>query len=296
MRFRFTILVVCLMWGPVTTLAEEMRLPEIGSLGRGVALLWEGPQDRRVVALTFDDGPIPGKTEPVLDLLRDSKVPATFFVLGENAERHPGILERMVTEGHEIGNHTYSHPDLTKLPTAKVRKEISRCQSIVQEAVGYRPRFFRPPYGAANLTVLSILSSQSLSSAFWSVDPQDWKGGSGEEIVNEVSKHLENGSIILLHERSPNTYQSVPKLIQVIREKGFQFVTLGQMFGLPNLEGPKEAVPTSVAIAKSPSSQDLPVPNPKVASAPVKKVSADRIRAPETGLKTPAAPAPAPSN
>ncbi len=258
--------------------AEEMNLPDVESIGRGVTLLWEGPRDVPSVALTFDDGPIPGKTEPILDLLRDANVPATFFVLGENAERHPEILDRMVREGHEIGNHTFAHPNLTKLSNSEVRKEIKRSQDIIYESVGYFPRFFRPPYGAANLTTMSILSSQNLTAVFWSVDPQDWKGGSEQEIVADISDHLDNGSIILLHERSPNTSQSIPKIIETVREKGFTFVTLGKMFGLPPLIHQDKGRPVDVHIAANDrSKKNQPSPSDPVSlpTPQVVTISAD---------------------
>ena len=122
MRLHFAAFVLCFLICLSSTIAEEMRLPAIGSIGSGVTLLWEGPKDHRLVALTFDDGPIKGKTGPILDLLQETNVPATFFVLGENVERDPEMLHRMVREGHEIGNHTYTHPDLTKLKSYLIRK------------------------------------------------------------------------------------------------------------------------------------------------------------------------------
>ena len=224
------LLVWCLSLGPFAY-CEEMKLPDVEAMGRGVTLLWEGPADRRIVALTFDDGPIRGKTEPILDLLREMQVPATFFVLGENATRSPEVLQRMTAEGHEIGNHTVTHPNLTEISVSKARNEIKEGQKIIETAVGYRPRFFRPPYGAANLTTMSILSSQNLSAVFWSIDPQDWRGGTEDQIVSDIESHLDNGAIILLHERSPHTAESVPHIIRTVREKGYRFVTLSEMFG-----------------------------------------------------------------
>jgi len=296
--------VSCLLFLSSIAGAEEMKLPEVEAIGRGVTLLWEGPADRAAVALTFDDGPIAGKTGQVLDTLRDEKVSATFFVLGENVERHPEILERMAGEGHEIGNHTYSHADLTKLSTTKVKDEIKRCQDIVFEAVGYRPRFFRPPYGAANLTTMSILSRHNLSAIFWSIDPQDWRGGSQEVIVADISSHLENGSIILLHELSPNTSQSIPGIVKAVREKGFEFVTLSEMFQLPVLKGQPPEVTEATEIAHVPAetvdraviSHSQPDPDPEVGNFGEislnmeggSSTSADRI---PTGVR-PASPRP----
>ncbi|MCA9436813.1 MAG: polysaccharide deacetylase family protein, partial [Candidatus Omnitrophica bacterium] len=271
MRLRIAVFFLVCLYFPTFGRAEEMKLPEVESMGRGVTLLWEGPSDRQVVALTFDDGPIPGKTEPILDLLGENQVPATFFVLGENAERHPEILKRMVREGHEIGNHTVHHPDLTKLSTAKVREEIKGCQKIVEDAVGCKPRFFRPPYGAANLTTMSILSSQNLSAVFWSIDPQDWRGGSEQEIVSDIDSHLDNGAIILLHERSPNTGESIPTLIQTVREKGFRFVTMSEMFGYP---------PFSPTVSETEPATQFAKADPQT-SNPVEVVAAQEVPTPQ---------------
>lgn len=233
MRLGFAVLTIGLVVSPFRGAAEEMILPNFEGIGRGVTLLWEGPKDRPTVALTFDDGPARGKTDAILDYLASEEVPATFFVLGENAQRHPDLLERMVREGHEIGNHTFSHPNLTKLTHSQVREEIKKTQDAVLEAVGILPRFFRPPYGAANLTTMSVLSNQNLAAVFWSIDPQDWKGGAETQIVASVAEGLQNGAIILLHEKSPNTLKSLPGVVKAVRELGLEFETISSMFGAP---------------------------------------------------------------
>lgn len=233
MRLGFVVLTIGLVVSPFRVAAEEMILPNFEGIGRGVTLLWEGPKDRPTVALTFDDGPARGKTDAILDYLAAEEVPATFFVLGENAKRCPDLLERMVHEGHEIGNHTFSHPNLTKLTHSQVREEIKKTQDAVYEAAGILPRFFRPPYGAANLTTMSVLSNQNLAAVFWSIDPQDWKGGAEAQIVASVTEGLQNGAIILLHEKSPNTLQSLPGIVQAVRSRGLEFETISSMFGAP---------------------------------------------------------------
>jgi peptidoglycan/xylan/chitin deacetylase (PgdA/CDA1 family) len=145
-----------------------MLWPVLAGIGSGVAgaggvVLWyacsvpssrvfgpalvRGPRERRRVALTFDDGPAPPFTGQILDVLRDYRVPATFFVCGQNAERHPELVRRIHAEGHTLGNHTYSHPFLYIQSRQRIAEEIDRTQEVIGRLTGYRPRLFRPPYG-----------------------------------------------------------------------------------------------------------------------------------------------------
>lgn len=211
---------------------EEMSLPAIDVEMRGTTLLWAGSPHRQEVSLTFDDGPLPGKTEALLDILRAQDIHATFFVIGEKVKAHPELIRLMVNDGHEIGNHTYTHPNLTKVSSKSVYRELNDCQKAVESAVGFRPTIFRAPYGAANLTVFSYLSHIGLSAAFWSIDTRDWDAKSVQQVEDSILPKVKAGDVILFHEQSRHTVAALPNIIEGIRSKGLGFKTISGMFDL----------------------------------------------------------------
>lgn len=164
----------------------------------GPALI-HGPAGSRKIALTFDDGPLPPYSQQILDILRSKNAKATFFVCGKDAERHPEILRRICSEGHAIGNHTWSHPYLYFMDRAKCAEEIDRTQKVIEEATGRAPRFFRPPYGARWFGLYPVLRECGLQLVQWSASGDDWRLGS-DAIVSSVRAGLRPGAIILLHD------------------------------------------------------------------------------------------------
>jgi peptidoglycan/xylan/chitin deacetylase (PgdA/CDA1 family) len=199
-----------------------------------------GPADSNRIALTFDDGPCPGFTEEVLDILRHHEVKATFFVCGQNVERSPEILRRVQAEGHAIGNHSYSHPFPFFRSRAFFARQIDFTQEAVEKVTAKRPKFFRPPYGARWLGLHAVLKARGLSLVNWSDTGYDWKLHT-EGIVRETLKTLGPGSIILLHDglrtcppqkvdRSP-TVKALPAILDGALKAGFTFVTLDELLG-----------------------------------------------------------------
>jgi peptidoglycan/xylan/chitin deacetylase (PgdA/CDA1 family) len=198
-----------------------------------------GPADGNRIALTFDDGPCSGYTEPILDILCRHEVKATFFVCGQNVERSPDLLRRVQAEGHAIGNHGYSHPFPFFRSRAFFAREIDITQEAIEKITGKRPRFFRPPYGARWLGLQPVLQARGLSLVNWSDTGYDWKLDT-EGIVRETLKTLGPGSIILLHDgrrtyppesvdRSP-TVKALPTILEGAMKAGFTFVSLEELF------------------------------------------------------------------
>ena len=196
----------------------------------------------RVVALTFDDGPDPTYTPQILDILRGRQVPATFFVVGVNAERSPELLRRIYAEGHEIGNHTYSHRDLTTASSARLQFELNATQRIIQHALGVSTLLFRPPYAADSepqtpQELEAILRAQQLGyiTIGARIDPQDWElGVTPDAILAEVLAELPNGRVALLHDAGGNrsaTVEALPELIDELRARGVRFVTVSELVG-----------------------------------------------------------------
>jgi peptidoglycan/xylan/chitin deacetylase (PgdA/CDA1 family) len=161
--------------------------------------LMRGPAEEKRIAVTFDDGPLPPYTEQVLNILQSRNVTATFFVCGKDVEQHPAIVRRIHSEGHTIGNHTWSHPYLYFMRPAKIAEEIDRSQRAIHQATGYTPELFRPPYGARWFGLYPVLRKRGMHLVQWSVSGDDWKL-KADAIVTAVCAGLSPGAVILMHD------------------------------------------------------------------------------------------------
>lgn len=179
------------------------------------------------IALTFDDGPNRSTTTRALDILKEHDVKATFFVLGQMILGNEDILKRQLQEGHEIGNHTFSHPDLTSIPQEQVISEIEDTQNAVEKAVGVRPKVVRPPYGAINTTVAESIPYPII---MWNIDSLDWAVRDGKAVSDFVTQHTHDGSIILLHDIHETSIDSLSEMIPALKAAGFEFVTVSQLY------------------------------------------------------------------
>lgn len=176
------------------------------------------------VSLTFDDGPVPGNTSRILDVLYNYRVEATFFVTGQQARWYPDLVWRAYSEGHSVQNHTYTHPNLTPLSNAGIARELRATNQAIEAAGVPRPYRFRPPYGATNATVSSVGAYLGLFQTMWSVDPRDWADPPAWVICNRVVSSVRPGSIVLLHDGSgANTADALPCIIEGLRARGYGF-------------------------------------------------------------------------
>ncbi|MER5950257.1 polysaccharide deacetylase family protein [Streptomyces sp. NPDC001904] len=183
----------------------------------------------KCVALTFDGGPS-APTPKLLDVLKKEKVHATFFLQGKgHTEKYPQTIRRMAAEGHEIGNHTWSHKDLTKLDEKQIRAEIEPVQDDIEKATGKAPRLMRPPHGTTNDDVSKILKKFGLSQILWSVTAKDFATTDTDLITKRVLDQTHRDGIILLHERYAGTIPAVPGIIKELRKQGYTFVTVPQL-------------------------------------------------------------------
>lgn len=199
---------------------------------------WEGPTERRVVALTFDDGPNGPFTEAVLDILQRERVRATFFLIGTNARRYPEVAARIARDGHVIGNHTDSHPPAFALePTPYLREEIDRAEESIHAATGVYARLFRPPQGIRSPWLMRVLRDDSLVTVTWDDAPGDWFPYSARQLAASTIQQAHPGSIILLHDglnlsRHPDRsamVEALPTIIHRLREEGYRFVTVPEL-------------------------------------------------------------------
>ncbi|MFQ5604332.1 MAG: polysaccharide deacetylase family protein [bacterium] len=199
-------------------------------------VFWRAVTKEPKIALTFDDGPQPTYTPQLLDILSKHAVPATFFLIGQHIEKNVELAERTVQAGHEVGNHTFSHPYLFRLSDADMLSEIRRTDALLRNLDGAAPKFLRPPMGLFSRRVLNLVEQAGYKSVVGDVYPRDPHLPGKNKILQRVLSRVVNGSIIILHDGG-NTEQvdrsqtvwAVDRLVPQLRERGFQFVTLSDL-------------------------------------------------------------------
>ncbi|MFE6855793.1 polysaccharide deacetylase family protein, partial [Streptomyces sp. NPDC057674] len=194
----------------------------------------------KCIALTFDAGP--GKDTPrLLDILKEKKVPATFFLLGsKHVDRYPKVVKRIADEGHEVANHTWTHRILTDLDESEVREELSRTQDAVEKITGRRPTLMRPPQGRTDGAVSDVSKELGLAQILWSITAKDYSTTDSALIRKRVLEQAHGDGIILLHDIYDGTVPAVPSIIDELKRRGFTFVTV------PELLAPGAAEPGAV--------------------------------------------------
>ncbi|WP_344606342.1 polysaccharide deacetylase family protein [Sporichthya brevicatena] len=185
---------------------------------------------QKCVALTFDDGPGP-QTRALLRMLRRANAVATWFPVGEVAAAHPERLRAIARAGHEIGNHSWSHPVLPRQGDLTVAGEITRTADVVERATGVRPRLVRPPYGALSPRVRVALKQLGAPIVLWDVDPLDWKYRDADLVHRNVVDFVRPGSIVLLHDIHASTVAAVPLILATLAAQGYTFVSVSDLFG-----------------------------------------------------------------
>jgi len=223
----------------------------------------EGPY----IALTFDDGPSKATTPRLLDLLAKRGIKATFFVLGECVEANPDILKREVAEGHEIGNHSWDHPNLAKKSDDAVRSQLQRTQDVIFQVAGIKPKVLRPPYGAFTDRQKKWANEQfGFKIAMWEVDPNDWKRPGPDVVAKRILSETRAGDIVLVHDIHSQTIDAMPQVLDGLLAKGFKFVTVSELIAMDRPGTPKpspspaasptpEASPSPVAASPTPTPQ-----------------------------------------
>lgn len=181
----------------------------------------------KYLALTFDDGPRRGTTDLLLNGLLERGVPATFFVIGQQVEGNEDILVRMKEEGHQIGNHTYSHTRLLASEKDTIIEEIHKTEVILQNLVGEGEYWLRPPYGLIDSQRAELIHTPMI---YWTIDTEDWKLLDAEKVVGCVTEHVTSGDIILLHDFYPTSVDAALELIDQLQMEGYTFVTVEELF------------------------------------------------------------------
>src|SRR6266571_2752702 len=221
--------------------------------------------DGPYIAITFDDGPSPTLTPKLLDILAAHHIKATFFVIGENVVEHPEIVARAAREGHEIGNHSWSHPNFGKMSDEGVRGQVQRTDDAIKEATGTRPTLLRPPYGSITAREKRWIHDEfGYQIILWDVDPYDWKRPGPAVVRNRILKETQPGSIVLSHDIHPGTIEAMPSTFDALETKGFKFVTISELIrmAVPQPSQPPAETRESTPAAITPSPPPSTTPSP----------------------------------
>ncbi len=221
-----------------------------------------------LIAITFDDGPDPVLTPRLLDLLKERHIHATFFLVGKNAAAFPDVVRRIVDDGHEVGNHSWSHPLFTQLSKENVESQLQRTHDAIVKACGIAPLLYRPPYGAVSISQRArIEKTFGYPAILWDVDPQDWKHPrSAQKVYDAIHSQTRAGSIILCHDIHETTIAAMPATLDDLTARGYRFATVTQLIAYttpPELMGPPApvaATPPLIPLADPQSSVPKPAP------------------------------------
>ena len=223
--------------------------------------------DGPYIAMTFDDGPSATLTAKLLDILAAHRIKATFFVIGENVVQHPEVVARAAREGHEIGNHSWSHPNFGKMSDDGVRGQLQRTDEAIKGATGARPTLLRPPYGSITARQKRWIHDQfGYQVILWDVDPYDWKRPGPPVVRNRILKETQPGSIVLSHDIHPGTIEAMPSTFDALAAKGFRFVTVSELIHMavpePSSPSPSPRTHGSVPATITPLPSASAVPSP----------------------------------
>ena len=183
------------------------------------------------IALTFDDGPHPRITREIISILREYKVRATFFVIGQNADNYPETMKLLAKSGYEIGNHTYSHKNLKKMSEAEIEAEFKKCSEALLR-FGVKPTVMRPPEGFFTDEVVKVSRAMQYDIILWSIDTRDWAHTPADDIVKSVLDNVKGGDIILMHDYLSGyggTCEALRVIIPELQRRGFEFVTVSEL-------------------------------------------------------------------
>jgi len=239
---------------PAPVLSVPTDVPAPNAAGAPKITVSQCNVDGPHIAITFDDGPHGTNTPRLLDMLKQRKIHATFFMVGQCVAEYPAIVKRMVAEGHEVANHSWSHPQLSSMTEASVREQLQRTHDAIIAACGVAPKTMRPPFGAFTARQRAWSHGEwGYKCILWDVDPLDWKVRNAEHVKNEILKAAVPGSIILAHDIHKSTIDAMPETLDGLLAKGFKFATVSELLAMDKPLPPK------------PKATPAPKPDPAVA-------------------------------
>lgn len=185
--------------------------------------------DKKQVAISFDAAWGNEQTEALLKILSDKNVKSTFFLVGDWADKFPDSVKAIANAGHDVGNHSDTHPYMTQLSDEEKIKELKNGNAKIKELTGTAPTLFRPPYGDYNNAVVKAVKSENMYCVQWDVDSLDWKDPTPRQMIERITSKIAPGSIILMHNGAKNTPEALPLIIDAVREMGYEFVPISQL-------------------------------------------------------------------
>lgn len=191
--------------------------------------------DKKQIALTFDDGPHPTLTPRILEILAKYNISATFFMVGQNVLNYPNAARAVIEAGHEVGNHTFTHPHLAGLNEQAIMDEIGKCEDALEELCEYRPHILRTPQGALTPSLERCLLDDDYILVLWSLDTRDWENKSTADVTRAVLDRVQPGDIILMHDfigHNSKTPEALEKIIPILLSQGYEFVTVSELLGV----------------------------------------------------------------
>jgi peptidoglycan/xylan/chitin deacetylase (PgdA/CDA1 family) len=262
--FCFTTLSVTLSLGAEPTPAIRGAIRESRAKPEGSSITFNAVHvDGPYIAMTFDDGPSATLTPKLLDLLAAHHIKATFFVIGENVAEHPEIVARAAREGHEIGNHSWSHPNFGKMSDESVRRQLQQTDDAIKTATGKRPTLLRPPYGSITAREKRWIHDEfGYDIILWDVDPLDWKRPGPAVVRARILKETRPGSIVLSHDIHPGTIEAMPSTFEELEAKGFKFVTVSELIRMEAPQSPHPSPQPNENIPASGVPSSSPTPSP----------------------------------
>ncbi|MFA6449486.1 MAG: polysaccharide deacetylase family protein [bacterium] len=201
---------------------------ELGA-GRHFKRFINGNRKKKRIALTIDDGPHPRYTPELLEILKEHNVKATFFVVGEMAEKYPDLIKMEVAAGHEIGNHTYHHVNLKKIPEDYIAAEIKECDAVIRRLTGKSTQLFRPPGGYYNKNIADVSGALGYTLILWTADAGDYASPGENVIIDRLLRKTDNGAVIIIHDGVRQTVEALPKIIEKLKSRGYVFVTVSEL-------------------------------------------------------------------
>lgn len=204
----------------IGTMGEERKLP-----------IYSVETDKKQVSISFDAAWGDEQTHTLLNILKDKDVKATFFLVGDWVDKYPDDVKDIAAAGHDIGNHSNTHPHMTQLSAEGQKKELKACNDKIKAITGNNTILFRPPYGDYNNSVVQSARDMKMYTVQWDIDSLDWKDPSPSEMVNRIVPRLQNGSIILMHNGAKNAPEALPMIIDAVRDSGYEFVPLSELVG-----------------------------------------------------------------
>ncbi len=215
---------------PLTTLFDVINPDFLANSDRAAYdnyRTYKEQHPKKLVALTFDDGPDPTTTPQVLDILAKYQAKGTFFMIGSKVVNNENLTKRVSDAGHEIANHTWDHPNLTNLSVSEIQHQVNMTNQAIEKACGKKPHYLRPPYGATNATVQQ---SSGLTQMLWTVDTRDWENHSTDGIMTNVKNQLQPGGVVLMHDIHQTTINALPTVMEYLKAEGYECVTVSELY------------------------------------------------------------------